>query len=273
VLDVTFYGDESGIHDPHGNQPGSEVAAIAGYIATKRQWSTFERRWNTALRKFRVSKFRMSEFYRADPPYDKWSAAKKRRFLLTLIRIACDNTIAGYASMVRTKEWDTILDDETKLGFPQNNPWHTCFQNFFAKFLHFLKEMVDPVISKRIPPEKIVFVFHQHKVFGPAAEIGYTIILKALDHGGRLGTISFGSSEDYLPLQAADLFAFYCRRRFTRFLKNVPEDEFELALLNPDKVYLLELSPDNLKDLREKNEQARYARDLASGKTTTGTPR
>jgi len=49
VLELTFYGDESGVHDPHGEEPGSEVAAIGGYIATKRQWEKFERRWNTAL--------------------------------------------------------------------------------------------------------------------------------------------------------------------------------------------------------------------------------
>jgi hypothetical protein len=52
----------------------------------------------------------------------------------------------------------------------------------------------------------------------------------------------------------------------------VAPDEFELALLGDDKkVWLLELSPENLKDLRHNNEQARYARDVASGKTTTGT--
>lgn len=273
VLDVRFYGDESGIHDPHGNEPGSEVAAIGGYIATKREWKRFERRWDTALREYKVPEFHMSEFNRKrqkpKSPYFGWSDTKRKRFLRLLIKIARDNTTAAYASMLQTKAWDTILDNETKLGFPQNNPWHTCFQNFFAKFPYFLKEMVDPMITRYAPPEKVAFVFHQHEIFGPAAEIGYAIVRKALDHGGRLGTIAFGPVVDYPPLQAADLLAFYARRRFTRYLKNIDADEFELALLGDDKkVWLLELSPENLKDLRQKNEQARYARSLASGEVS-----
>jgi Protein of unknown function (DUF3800) len=276
VLDVTFYGDESGIHDPHGNESGSEVAAIGGYLATKRQWKKFEKRWSSALREYEVPEFHMSEYNRQKPdqksPYLGWSGTKKKRFLRLLIKIARDNTTAAYASMVQTKAWDTILDNDTKLGFPQNNPWHTCFQNFFAKFPYFLKEMVDPLISRYTPPEKVAFVFHQHEIFGPAAQIGYGIVKKVLKDADRFGGICFESTEDYPPLQAADLLAFYARRRFTRYLKNVAPDEFELALLGDDKkVWLLELSPENLEDLRQKNEQARYARDVASGKTTTGT--
>jgi hypothetical protein len=280
VLDVTFYGDESGVHDEHGNEEGSEVAAIGGYIATKRQWKKFEKRWNAVLHEFKVPEFHMSQYYRkeqdSDSPYLGWPNTKKKQFLRQLIKVARDNTTAAYASMVETQAWDTILDNWTKLGSPlddsQKNPWHTCFQHFFVRFPRFLKEMVDPIISAHTPPEKVAFVFHQHEVFGPAAEIGYAIVQKMPEHGARLGTIAFGATADYPPLQAADLLAFYARRRFTRCLKGVDPDEFELALLgNEKRVWLFELSPENLEDLRQKNEQVRYARDVASGKTTTGT--
>jgi Protein of unknown function (DUF3800) len=281
VLEVTFYADESGIHDPHGEQLGSEVATVAGYIATKDQWKKFERRWNTALKKFKVSEFHMSEFNREkqkpDSPYVGWPNEKKKRFLRLLIKIARDNTLYGYASMVETKAWDTILDNETKLGLPKRkkgkllevpvyNPYITCFQNFFAKFPKFLNEAVDPIVSKRALVERVAFVFHQHQVFGPAAQIGYNIVHKDLDYDHRFGTITFGSSEEYPPLQAADLFAFYCRKSFTHYLKNIPQDEFELALLHPDKCYLIHLSPENLKDLREKNERLRQEREKAGAR-------
>ena len=214
----------------------------------------------------------MSEFNRREPkpfsPYVGWSDNKRKRFLRLLIKIARDNTLYGYASMVETKVWDTILDDATKLPPPhtKSNPYHTCFMNFFAKFLKILKKEIDPLISKRPSAEKIAFVFHNHQVFGPAAKIGYGIIQKVLDHDGRLGTISFGSTEDYLPLQAADLFAFYCRKRFTRYLNNKAADEFEQALLKHEKVYLLYLSSENLQDLREKNEKVRQEREQAENR-------
>jgi hypothetical protein len=153
VAEVTFYADESGIHDPHGNQPGWEVASIAGYIATKAQWLKFDRRWNTALKKYHLPVFRMSEFnqeekyQKPDSPYKGWSEAKRKRFIRLLIGIASKIPLAGYSSMVETKAWDSILDDYTKVGVPHGktrrqeliyNPYISCFQNFFAKFPQFL---------------------------------------------------------------------------------------------------------------------------------------
>jgi hypothetical protein len=280
VLQVTFYADESGIHDPHGIQPGSEVASIAGYIATKAQWRVFERRWRTALREYNVPVFHMSEYNRKqeeqkpNSPYLGWSDAKRKRFLRRLIKIASKVPLAAFGSMVQTKEWDSILDDQTKVGMPVKkkrgremevfNPYVTCFQNFFAKFPRFLDKAVNPLVNRHTPVSDVAFVFHRHEVFGPAAEKGYEICCEILKDD-RLGSITFAPVEKYLPLQAADLIAFYSRRRFARYLEHIPADEFELKLLdpdpkNPDKVYLIELSPENMQDLQEQNERVRKER-------------
>src|SRR5277367_1376380 len=93
VIDLRFYADESGIHDQHGDERGSEVASIAGCIGTKDEWKTWKRRWNTALRKFHVKDFHASEFFLKrdarpeDWPYHGWSENKRRQFLLLLIKI------------------------------------------------------------------------------------------------------------------------------------------------------------------------------------------
>jgi len=256
VLDLTFYADESGIHDHHGGEKGSEVASIGGYIATKKQWARFEKRWNLTRAKFGIADvpFRMSTFYRNEPPYDTWSAKKRRRFLLDLIAVAHDNTTAAYASMVQTRAWDTILEDSMKLGFPkpdQYNPWHLCYLQFYRTLPRFLREKVDPLFDAQSTTEKIAFVFHQHDVFGLAAQIGFNVVKKFDSFGDRLGSITFDSNANYIPLQAADLLAFYSRRRFTRHLKGREPDEFELALLDNDQTYLMEYSPEQLKEMRE----------------------
>jgi Protein of unknown function (DUF3800) len=274
VAELTFFADESGIHDPRGEQPGSEVASIAGYIARKREWAIFERRWNTALRKFKIPAFRMSEFNRReqkpDSPYFGWSNEKKKNFLRLLIKIASRIPLAGYGSMVQTKAWDSILDEHTKVGIPTKgahgaeelyNPYMACFQNFFAKFPGFLDRAVNPLLSRHSPVADVAFVFHRHQDFGPAAQIGYKLSRKILNDD-RLGTFTFASSEKCPPLQAADLLAFYSRRRFTRFLDGKNPDEFELRLLEPDpqnsdRVYLVYLSPENLRDLQEHSEKVR----------------
>jgi hypothetical protein len=280
VIDLTFYADESGIHDPHGEQPGSEVASIAGYIGTKKQWETWERRWNTALNKFKVPQFHMSEFNRKDQKPDSnyfgWSDKKKKRFLRLLIKIASEVPLAGYGSLVRTKAWDSILGDDAKVGIPGKrkgdyhiakpvfNPYLICFQNFFAKFPKYLDEVVNPLLGKRGPVRSVAFVFHQHKVFGPAAEIGFMLSQEVLKDE-RLSTITLAPVQEYPPIQSADLLAFYSRRRFIRFLNNIPPDEFEQALLdpdpdNPDRVYLLELNDENLAGLQENSLKLRSQR-------------
>jgi hypothetical protein len=52
-------------------------------------------------------------------------------------------------------------------------------------------------------------------------------------------------------------------QKLRNFIKNISEDEFERALLHPDKCYLIHLSPDNLKDLRESNDRLRQEREKA----------
>ena len=220
----------------------------------------------------------MSEFYRSKQPlgspYIGWSPAKKQRFLLSLIKIARDNTLYGYASMVETKLWDSVLDDATKLGVPrlrktdgkwietpQYNPYHTCAQNFFARFPVFMNETVDPLLPASARGQKVAFVFHQHEVFGIALQLGYQAIQGVADMGDRLDRLTFGASEDYEALQAADLFVFYCRRRFTRYLEGKPEDKFESALLDPNRVYLLDLPARTLKALKENNARLRQKRE------------
>jgi hypothetical protein len=280
VIELTFYADESGIHDPSGSELGSEVASIGGYIATKPQWKTFEKRWRYACKKFKVpdnSEFHMSEFYRTeqpdDSPYFGWTNEKKKNFLRALIKVASKTTMASYASAVETRAWNTLLDNDTKLAIPLEDggsvytPYINCLQNFFAKFPRYFEKVIRPRLNPNIPVDKVSFVFHNHKIFGPAAQIGYNAVhgRSDLDPNGVLGTLSFGSYDDYPPLQSADLFAFYSRRRFTRYLKGIPADEFESNLLepdpnDPDRAYLIYLSDDNLRDLQEKSEQLREKR-------------
>jgi hypothetical protein len=272
VLEVTFYADETGIHDPHGEQLGSEVAAIAGYIATKEQWKKFERRWNTALRKFKVPEFHMSEYNREEPkptsPYFGWSSAKKKRFLRCLIRIAVENTTYAYGSLVETKAWDRLLDNDTKLGLPkirngeiveitdEYNPYTLLFQKFFASFLRILKSEIDPFIKRHGPPEDVAFVFHRHQRFGPSAQWGFDLIQRTFDQEDRLASITFGASSKYIPLQAADLLAFYARKHHTRQLKGLPADEFDSELF-ADRHAMLIITSENLKDLQENSEKRR----------------
>jgi hypothetical protein len=145
-----------------------------------------ERRWNTALTKYHVPVFHMSEFnleekyQKANSPYKGWSDAKKKRFLPVLINIASKIPFAGYGSMVESKAWDSILDDHAKMAMPVGhgkkarvvqNPYIECFAKFFAKFPQFLDNAVNPLLSKCSPVSKVAFRIRATQGFRPSGAI------------------------------------------------------------------------------------------------------
>jgi hypothetical protein len=142
VLGLTVYADESGTHDKHGLQRGSEVTVVAGYIAKKASWDVFTRRWRTALKKYKVDVFHMSELsaWQKHAPYNTWTEAKRKRFLSTLIKIARDNTHFAIGGMVSTQDYDKALSDDVKAGIGKlcsHSPISLLFSNALREILRF----------------------------------------------------------------------------------------------------------------------------------------
>jgi hypothetical protein len=253
VLGLTVYADESGTHDKRGLQLGSEVTVVAGYIATKSDWDVFTRRWRTALKKFKVGVFHMSELsaWQKHAPYNTWSETKRKRFLKTLIKIARDNTHYAIGGMVSTKDYNTILPDEVKAGigsFVLNAPYHFCFQMLFVKFYDLLVGEVDSHYRKfGKDGEKVAFVFEQQEEYEPIAHSSFAAIKKRVDIDNRFASLTFAASECYEPLQAADLLAFYARRILTHKMQGRPwRDEFERMMEERHNLMLYYFTPKQL---------------------------
>lgn len=265
MLGLTVYADESGTHDKHGLLRGSEVTAVAGYLASKQAWDILSRRWRTALREYEVETFHMSEYWREKPPYDKWSDAKRKRFLKTLIKIARDNTWFAIGGMVPTKEYDQLVPENVKGGADKislEHPYHFCFTMLFARFLEYLKLDIDRRFPRRPgAEEKVAFVFDQQEEFQELANRGFNLIKKVADPNDRLGPLTFAASKDYEPLQAADLLAFYARRILTHKIEGKPwRDPFELMMEERHNLMLHYFTAGMLKDFARKAvalEQAR----------------
>lgn len=274
MLGLTVYADESGTHDRQGVQPGSEITTIAGYVASKKNWELTTRRWDTALRKFGVDVFHMSDYWRKKPPYDKWTEAKQKRFLKNLIKVARDNTWFAIGAMVPTKDWNAALPEDIKGGglgskLSFDHPYHFCFQMFFARFMELLTHEIDNRFPKR--KEKVAFVFDQQKQFEDIAGAGFHIIKDVVDPDNRLMSLTFGSKEDYIPLQAADLMAFYARRILTHQIQGKAwRDPFEQMMEERHNLMLYYFTRGQLFDFARKAIASKKERALVSadGKET-----
>jgi len=237
MLGLTVYADESGTHDEHGIQPGSEVTVIAGYIADKASWDRLTRQWKTALREYEIEgAFHVSSYWRNEEPYKHWSDAKKKKCLARFIRIARDNTWFAIGGMVPTKDYDQILapefDDKNlgKLNFV--HPYHFCFQMLFVRMMEYLKNEIDQRFPRRPGfKERVAFVFDRQEQFESLATRGFNLIKTIIDPEDRFASIIYGPKEIYIPLQAADLLAFYTRRILTHQNQGRPwQDPFERML-------------------------------------------
>jgi len=75
------YFDESGTHD------GSPILALAGFVATTKQWAEFAREWSELLNQEGLTHFHMSKFEARRGEFVGWSNERRLRLQQRLIGI------------------------------------------------------------------------------------------------------------------------------------------------------------------------------------------
>lgn len=98
---LQVYADESGTHDPTGNQPSSEVAVVGGYMAWRDDWKKFCRDWQGILKQYDVPSFHAKIFNRKAKPYRSWTDDKFNSFKYALAEIAGRNIPLGGAFHIK----------------------------------------------------------------------------------------------------------------------------------------------------------------------------
>jgi hypothetical protein len=224
--DLEAYADESGTHDIHGLLPGAEVLAVIGFIASRKQWSKMSAKWNKRLRRAHIARpFHMREFFN-DPPYNAWSQCKRDRFLRQMIKIARDKTWFAIGATVQVKDYDEVVPQWLKDD--DQRPYFFCFRLFFDAILHLLKTEIDPVLERK---ESVACYFDRQEEYAEQAHKTFIGLKSLRDPDDRLTSLTFGSRAQYVPLQAADLMAYYGRRIVTHILKGEAwRDPFESLL-------------------------------------------
>lgn len=201
-MNLVCFVDESGTHDTLGIEPGSEVAAVVGYLSWDTRWATFCGQWQEVLSRYGVKVFHYADLANKKEPYYGWHKDKIERFMRELIPIARNNTIMGVGGLVSVRDYNAIIPDSAKY----NHPYHFCFDAFFGALRQFLLNASKwGYESPFAPKEKIAFFFD--RIDKEMRYIALEQYDRALihDNENRFGGIAFESTEDYPQLQAADL--------------------------------------------------------------------
>lgn len=194
---MIVYADESGTHDKTGNEPGSQTACIAGYIADVDQWARLCDEWVPALKEFGLSSLHMREIY-------EWPKDTQSKLIRKLAQIAHRNTLFGIAAVVSVKDYDKIFPDDAKGLLPHP---------YYVALLPFIGVVLDELHKRRIPPERVNFVFDRTNDFSKYGSNLFYLAKDNEDMEGRLGDVGFGDKADHIELQVADLLAHTTRRK------------------------------------------------------------
>jgi hypothetical protein len=215
-VSIVIYADESGTHDPTGQQLGSEVPVVAGYAAFRNNWKFFCRDWKSVLDRYKIPYFHAREFENRDhrkinskSPYYLWEDHKAESFKYDLAEIAGRHIPVGGGYHIKEHQ-KKYKEDETY-------PYKYAFEQFFIDIVDMLKE------RDRLA-EKISIIFDRNTdekwniALGEVADWW-------IKNGLKLGDYSYGDKKEYpnWPLQAADMFAYRSRRVTSSKLKKQVE--------------------------------------------------
>jgi hypothetical protein len=268
---IVCYADESGTHDETGVHYGAEVATVGGLISWKQNWDTFTQQWLLTLHRYQVPEFHMADFVKEErceagaectSPYHGWSREKREQFGYDLAPIIRDNTIFGVGAVLDVRAYEEIMTGRAKEAF--GHPYHVCFQTFFDGLITSIERDARTPFPEG---ESIACFFDQQNQFGDQALQTFREMQKSEHVTKYLSGLDFVSMKRYVPLQAADFWAFRLRKVFTRILSGkggVNPGSWDAVMGQRDNLMTYVVARDNLEQWAASGAQLaqvfRYAR-------------
>lgn len=222
IVAVQFaYGDDSGTHQ---GPNGATHCLVAGYVASPRQWKLFRRDWRDALGN--VEEFHAVEFFQrrksSGSPYRDWTDEQARMFLARLCVIIDKYALAPIGGAVKVSDFFAYSVEERRLltgaVVLTNTHWHQGEFEVTQKTLEHMGSPNRPYFivfpgffveaMLRSGDDQIHLVFDSQGDAEAHAKEHYDRFRKFAPGAERLSSITFASSKDELPLQAADLYAY-----------------------------------------------------------------
>lgn len=178
-----------------------EVLVFAGYIASYEKWLAFTNEWQERLdMRPHWTALKMSEVAASGSP-ERWERAG------WFYRVIEDHV---QAFVVVALEIEPLRRVRRELGLPE------VFENPYAVIYRMIIDAVAQFQDKLGISEPVDFIFDKH---GQAKQVlmGYDIMMEHsdLELRSRLGKMPrFEDDKEFLPLQAADLLAWFARKHW-----------------------------------------------------------
>lgn len=239
---LTAYYDESGTH---GDSP---LTVLAGFVGYANDWVDFEREWKKILKKHNITHVHAKHMLHRQGQHKNWTDEQVYECFVDLIYVLQEKRRI-FASKTILPEEDYkqfyLLD-----GAARRERLDSRYALCFRSFLHFYPESHHCRHESGI----VNFILESgHRNAGDALRVFNEIKEdKELPWRHAVGSLTFGSKDDYPALQASDMLAywFYKTQRKHRVGNYVSFFESELR---KSGFTILEnlISPEDLKNMRK----------------------
>jgi hypothetical protein len=121
--------------------------------------------------------------------------------LASLVR---EHTLFGVVAAISVKDYDKLFPADAKNLLPHP---------YYVAFLPFISLVLEGVRERRVPHERISFVLGHSTEFSNFAKKLFYLVKEREDKEHWLGDVGFGSPDEHIELQVADLLVQTTRRK------------------------------------------------------------
>lgn len=195
------YLDESGSDD-------TKFLVVAGYVSTEHQWLKFSRQWVGALQSEGVRLFHASEFENRVGEFSDWSKGRADRLMARLCTIVRERTIFSFGHCVRVADFKDVVTT-IQARSRMRSAYSFCLQQCITGISEWARQRQKGALVH-------VFFEHGNKFSNDVISL-YEQAAKneTMRNKYRIGSIKPRSKQSFVPLQAADLWAYEVFRHYS----------------------------------------------------------
>jgi hypothetical protein len=227
------------------------VQVLAGYIAPFEAWMAFTEEWNTQLKNFGMQSFKMRRMAQTKEGLERAEIFYRIIERYVTVAISCTVDKHDLVKVIREVPRPAKIVDIDKL----ENAYYPAFNGIFTCLPYYQEHMGIN--------EPIDFIFDDQSEKANLVKAWDLLKAKADPSVRRFMGASprFEKDEDFLPLQAADLYAWWVRRWEAEGLYDVPNNNPQFSWERRKKMVCAEIRYRE-DELREELEEILSERSL-----------
>lgn len=195
IIVIRAYLDDSGTHRD------SPVVVVAGFLGSEDEWKALEPSWQARLAQDGVKRFHMTHCLAGEKEFGAKPRWRRDLLIDDLTAIIGARDLLGISAVMLLEDWDAIVVAE----YPDvldvmESPYYTLSSSCIQQAARYTED--------RFNGKESLSIIYDCRPQDSSRQRALGDLYKAHEYWGKsIVSISPGNSAQFIPLQAADLFA------------------------------------------------------------------